>query len=388
MKRMRVRVSACVVLGFLAFTAGADGGYFSVPAAVSVAVSADQRAIIVRNGNTTTMTLSTAYTGDGEDFAWIIPTPAAPAEGDVTQAGERAEKAFEILDTITSPKIRIEDPMGVVVGGVRGGAVREAPQVQVRARFLLASYEVSILKATASSGLVQWLRDNGYAVSGKAGSVLGQYVARRWAFTAIKLRPSEQRRYNSEFLPPITIRYRSGQFVFPLRISAVSTVHPAKITLYVIAGSTVSCSNLVTFPVSPAAAGSYQDPESAVEAAIARSTGSDGKAVALLWSGQYQVDLYDRARRDLEALLVSNAFEIGKIAWVEEDTDEQTMTNEDTFFRSLKDEVFLGDPFCLTRLEARISPSAMTKDIVFAEDETPREFSVEGHRPRKPQGAR
>jgi len=42
----------------------ADGGYFSK--AESVAVSADQRAIIIKNGNDISITFSTGYTGEGE----------------------------------------------------------------------------------------------------------------------------------------------------------------------------------------------------------------------------------------------------------------------------------------------------------------------------------
>jgi hypothetical protein len=53
----------------------ADGGYFSRR---SIAVSADQRAIIIKNGNQISMTLSTGYTGEGDDFAWVIPTPVPP----------------------------------------------------------------------------------------------------------------------------------------------------------------------------------------------------------------------------------------------------------------------------------------------------------------------
>ncbi len=46
----------------------ADGGYFS---SRSVAMSADQRAIIIKNGNEISMTFSTGYTGEGEDFGCL-----------------------------------------------------------------------------------------------------------------------------------------------------------------------------------------------------------------------------------------------------------------------------------------------------------------------------
>jgi hypothetical protein len=98
------KVFGCILI-FLMFSwlvaslVWADGGYFS---SRSVAVSADQRAIIIKNGREISMTFSTGYTGEGEDFGWIIPTPVPPAVEDVSEAGETA---FQILDEYTAPKI-------------------------------------------------------------------------------------------------------------------------------------------------------------------------------------------------------------------------------------------------------------------------------------------
>lgn len=80
----------------------ADGGYFS---SESVAVSADQRAIIIQNGNEISMTFSTGYTGEGENFGWIIPVLVPPDIEDVSEAGENGEAAFEMLDKYTAPVV-------------------------------------------------------------------------------------------------------------------------------------------------------------------------------------------------------------------------------------------------------------------------------------------
>ena len=87
-----------------AFKAWADGGYVS--RTESIAISADQRAIIIKNGNEISMTFSTGYTGEGEDFGWIIPTPVPPAIEDVSEAA-KGEKAFDILDKHSAPVITI-----------------------------------------------------------------------------------------------------------------------------------------------------------------------------------------------------------------------------------------------------------------------------------------
>jgi hypothetical protein len=73
------------------FYIAADGAYFS---SQSVAVSADQRAILIQNGKKISMTFSTGYIGEGEDFGWIIPTPVPLAIKNVSEAGENGEATF------------------------------------------------------------------------------------------------------------------------------------------------------------------------------------------------------------------------------------------------------------------------------------------------------
>ena len=80
MKKERIHVWTLIFIILTRFPvsqAFADGGYFS--SSRSVAVSADQRAIVIKNGDEISMTFSTGYTGEGQDFCWIIPPPAPPA---------------------------------------------------------------------------------------------------------------------------------------------------------------------------------------------------------------------------------------------------------------------------------------------------------------------
>jgi hypothetical protein len=67
-------------------------------------VSADQRAIIIRNGDEISRTFSTGYTGEGDDFGWIIPTPIPPDTDDVIETGGKGEAAFKALDHYTAPQ--------------------------------------------------------------------------------------------------------------------------------------------------------------------------------------------------------------------------------------------------------------------------------------------
>lgn len=92
MKKERIYLWSAVLFIFAVLPTSqalADGGYVS--SSQSVALSADQRAIIIQNGNEISMTFSTGYTGGGEDFGWIIPTPIPPAIEDVSEAGQKGK---------------------------------------------------------------------------------------------------------------------------------------------------------------------------------------------------------------------------------------------------------------------------------------------------------
>ena len=95
-----------LILALASATAAADGGFVSAGAE---AVSADQRAIIVAYGGEVHLTLSTAYTGEGSDFGWIIPTPVPPDPADVRETGESGETAFALLDAETAPQFWMSD---------------------------------------------------------------------------------------------------------------------------------------------------------------------------------------------------------------------------------------------------------------------------------------
>jgi ankyrin repeat protein len=474
--------------------ATADGGYFS---SRSVAVSADQRAILVKNGNAISMTFSTGYTGEGEDFAWIIPTPVPPSIEDVIEAGGNGERAFKFLAEYTAPEIYTSSgcfPAGTEVlttGGprsietvkpgtevcafdmkseewtigsvlkqetyhyegdmitiqlgqitiratgnhpfyvVRGDRLASRPSPQqipekerrmagpgrwVEARDLkegdrlktkndadlnitglstrdhkskvyhleveryhnfavhragvlvhngpkaeakgqaepaslvtvygmltLENYEVSILGTAAASSLMRWLQEHNYRVSPDAQAILEAYVEQNWAFVAVKLKPSEQRHYENEFLPPLTVRYQHMQLIFPLRISSVSTTDSAKITLYIIAESTVSSFNFPTMILDyEDQSNKWLDPEKYLEASIQRTMGDENRGLAVTYRGE-----------------------------VVRSADDQEIVD------GLMKSPFPSDrKRYLTRLETRMNPASMTDDISFMLDPLPGEFRV------------
>lgn len=313
-----------------------DGGFIST----DVSLSTDQRAIIIQNGDEISMTLSTGYTGDGEEFAWIIPLPVPPEVYDVFEAGDTGEEAFETLDRQTSPSVSQGHSSGFFLA-TEGASGEEAQPVELYGSVVLDHYEASILGAAAAAPLLDWLNGNGYPVAPEALEVLDTYIHRDWAFVAIKLTPGEKRRYENEFLPPLTIQYRYDEILFPLRISSVSTDREVKITLYVIAESTARSSNFRTEGLHynrklPPGSRSYQ---AYIESCIRETAGDSDQALAILWSGAVP------------------QYMIGSL-------------------NGLTDNPVRDKELYLTRFEARITPTILTEDVRFTLDESPVRFGV------------
>jgi hypothetical protein len=505
----------CVSLIFFTVSlAWSDGGYVSV-SYKSAAISADQRAILIKNGNEISMTFSTGYTGEGANFGWIIPTPVPPMIKDVNEAGKEGEAAFEFLDRLTAPMkitythhgcfpagtevltagglspiervspgtevyacdlttdrwvfakvlrrqafewegdmVTIElgrhtlratgnqpiyvrrgeglssrpipqeisteeqraagpgrwveardlrkgdvlkktDDTDLIVTGLmsdhqkdkvycldveqyhncavhREGILvhnegKEAaaesssePLVTVYGRVILEHYEVSVLGAADASALLEWLQVNDYKVSSEAQEIFDNYIERNWAFVAVKLNPSEKRRYKNEFLPPLTIKYRHNELVYPLLISSISTTDQVKITLYVIAEGAVVSSNFRTVELDYDA--HHPISEKYVERCIQNTTrfvGGEDTGLAVLWNGRFCPDYY----------------------W------ERIM--DSPYYSDPSSGLDLINRLCnsplpewemhLTRLEARMSPVYMTEDISFDVSPYVKDFEVRFH---------
>jgi len=180
-------------------------------------------------------------------------------------------------------------------------------------------------------------------VSPDAQAILAAYIEQNWAFVAVKLKPGEQRHYENEFLPPLTVRYQHVQLIFPLRISSVSTTDSAKITLYVIAESTVSSFNFPTTILDyEDQFNEWLDPEKYLEASIRRTMGDENRALAVTYRGE-----------------------------VVRSADHQEIVD------GLMKTPFPSDQKrYLTRLETRMNPASMTDDISFMLDPLPGEFRV------------
>lgn len=213
--------------------------------------------------------------------------------------------------------------------------------VAVYGRSALENYEISIVGGNDTGSILDWLKQNGYQVNTAARGVLDIYIEKNWAFVAAKHIPGERRRYEDAFMPALTVRYKHDRLVYPLLISSASTIRSAKITLYVIAESTVTSSNFSTETLRFNSM-FYEpvNPEGYLESCIIDTAGDyDGRALVVMWSGEFSPS-------DDQLKIITK---LGTLP----------------FPRSF-----------LTRLDSRIDPASMDDDIIFVLDSWYKAFQV------------
>jgi ankyrin repeat protein len=325
--------TCCFFVSFIVFEAWPDGGF--VGKSGPEAVSTDQRAIIIKNGSKISMTISPGYSGDGEDFGWIVPVPAPPAVEDVSEGG--GEAAFELVDAASAP-IYIEKPV------LKCEECSDSePLLSTYRQMKLEHFEVSVVGAGDSPALFSWLQRHGYQITPAVTDVLKTYVKKKWAFVVARLDPEKKRRYENEFLPSLSFKYRGDRLIYPILLSAAGKTRTINVTLYVIAESTASALNYPTPVLKYAQSLSGQvDCRKYIEACIRRTLAGRDCGLVVMQAGQF-----------------GRGVEGGNLI---EEMAELPFPNDQKMY--------------LTRLEARMEPTAITEDIELGLDPRPTAFRI------------
>lgn len=190
--------------------------------------------ILVRDGNKNVITMYNDFKGDTKDFAMVVPVPVILRKDDIKVVDQGV---FKRLNDYSAPRlveywdqnpcyendIR-EDKMAapskalseVSVNGY--GNLRKKDAVKIEAQYLVGEYDILILSAKESSGLKDWLNDNGYKIPANAEEVLEPYIKSNLKFFVVKVNEKEKKKLNNNFLRPIQISFNSPKFMLPIRL--------------------------------------------------------------------------------------------------------------------------------------------------------------------------
>src|SRR5262245_46202330 len=199
--RLKAGVAMTAVVAQVVTLAGPAAAFcgFYVAKADAKLFNKSSKVVLARNGQTTAITMASDYEGEPKEFAVVIPVPTFIER---KQIGVVEMKTIDHLDAFTAPRLveyHDADPCApqVVASAIPKSRLemtrRSADEamryrgVTVEASYEVGEYDISILSARESDGLVNWLTDNGYRIPAGAEAVLGSYIRQNMRFFVAKV---------------------------------------------------------------------------------------------------------------------------------------------------------------------------------------------------------
>jgi hypothetical protein len=182
-----------------------------------------------------TTTIQIAYSGEAEDFSWVLPLPNTPESFDVA-----SDSVFRALHATTQPVFTMTynttcsrfNECNILVAERAGMIELDGDDGDAKVKILLTGnvgpFTYTVIAATESdktgAALFSWLNENKFGIPEIAMPVVARYVRLKYRFATLKL----QKGKSSGELVPIVIRYKAPSVLdmscVPLRLTAVAAV--------------------------------------------------------------------------------------------------------------------------------------------------------------------
>ena len=196
---------------------------------------------VVRQGTQTTLTMANDVFGSGDlsEFALVVPVPEVLGPDDVATVDAGI---FDVLDGYSAPRLVSytcddfmydeEADFDSAEDGATGGG-GGADGVTVESAFVVGSYEIVVLSAEESSGLLTWLETNGYnGLDESAEALLDEYISGGQYFFAAKVFLDAVPE-DAAYLEPLQVSYSAEAFSLPIRLGTLNAPPEAAQDLYV-----------------------------------------------------------------------------------------------------------------------------------------------------------
>src|SRR5215472_3263429 len=226
-------VALAVLIGF-ADTARAFCGFY-VARADARLFNKSSKVVLTHSGERTVVTMVSDVDGDPKEFGIVIPVPTVirreqiqviePAVVDHLDA-YTAPRLVEYFDADPCAPIAMPAPAsaarGEATAGMRTKSTTENLGVKIEATYAVGEYDIVILSARDSGGLLTWLNQNGYKVPPAAADVVGSYLKQNMHFFLAKVNLERRGEMGFSFLRPIQVTYDSAKFMLPIRLGTVN----------------------------------------------------------------------------------------------------------------------------------------------------------------------
>jgi len=368
--RLKSTVALAAIAAQLVAQAGPAAAFcgFYVAKADAKLFNKASKVVLARDGNKTAITMASDYEGEPREFAVVIPVPTLieRKQIDVVES-----KTVNHIDAFTAPRLveyHDDDPcrdMGLVA--VRQFSLSFLPAaaplmkradaargVTVEAQYDVGEYDVLILSAKESDGMVQWPTENGYRIPKGAEAVLASYIKQNMRFFVAKVNLERMKTIGNAYLRPLQVRYESAKFMLPVRLGTVNANGPQDLIVYALTrNGRVESANYRTVKI---------------------PTAIDVPLYVKGEFGQFYKAVFDRAvqQEDMRAVFVEHAWDM---AWCDPCVSEPLSNKElvelgarwlgeesDGTYRRVQ-----GSNAYVTRLHVRYDAAHFPEDLAFVE---------------------
>ncbi|MEM1146550.1 MAG: DUF2330 domain-containing protein [Pseudomonadota bacterium] len=192
------------------------------------------KVVLVRDQDRTVITMASDYRGEASEFAMVIPVVDVPEREQINVANPAL---VDHLDQYTAPRlVEYYDENPCFQPSLRNIALAsegsqmtfadevflepEVLGVTIEAEYEVGEYDILILSAEQSDGLITWLNQNEYRIPEGAESVVGAYLKRGMKFFVAKV--NLERHDGSALLRPIQVANEDENFMLPIRLGTVN----------------------------------------------------------------------------------------------------------------------------------------------------------------------
>jgi hypothetical protein len=243
--RIIATLVAAAMTVVIATTAQAFCGFYVARADTSLFNKASQ-VVLVRDDNRTVITMANDFEGEVKDFAVVIPVPTR-IEREQINVGDRS--IVEHLDAYTAPRlVEYHDPdpcmryerynmaqdmaMPSSKSTLEEKRAARSLGVTIEASYTVGEYDILILSANESGGLIKWLKKNDYKLPHGAEKVVDSYIKQDMRFFVAKVNLEEQSKLGYQFLRPLQVAYESNKFMLPIRLGTLNAKGKQELYIY------------------------------------------------------------------------------------------------------------------------------------------------------------
>lgn len=202
--------------------------------------------VYVRDGERNVVTMASDFKGDVNDFAMVVPVPTVLKREQISIVNNAT---LQHLDAYSAPRL-VEyydsDPCAprpqarpmmrpAPQASARAGSMRTRATelgVKIEAQYTVGEYDILLLSAQESGGLMTWLTEQGYKLPAGSEPVVGSYLKQDMKFFVAKVNLKEQSKTGFSKLRPIRIVYDNKKFMLPIRLGTVNSKGEQELFVY------------------------------------------------------------------------------------------------------------------------------------------------------------